>query len=527
MIIEIIIFLVTSIVAYSLYSYKKYHNYFKQRDVKYLPGIPIFGNAFKSTFLFKHLWEDIDEIYRAFPNEKYVGYIEGMTPIIVVRDPDLIKSITVKDFDHFTDHRHFFTEETEPLFGGSLLMMRGERWRDMRTTLSPAFTGSKMKLMMPFMTEVSNNIINYLKEHQGEDIDAADLMRRYTNDVIASAAFGLQVDSLKDKDNEFYTIGQTLLNFTGTQRLIMYIYEVFPQLGKVLGLKFFPDRTVNFFREIVTSTMEYREKNKVERPDMIHLLMQASKGNLKQNSADSTEKDVGFAIAEDITNTQGKIRDWSLTELTGQAFAFFAAGFETSSTILTMCSHELAINPDVQEKLYQEIKEFKERNSTLTFENVGQLKYLDCVLNETFRKWSPALIMDRVCTKPYELPPPKEGSKPYRIKPGDIIYNSVNSIHLDPKYYPQPKTFDPERFSEENRHKLKPFTFMPFGIGPRNCIGSRFALLEIKVFLYNLILNYKILKCKQTTDPIELMPGDFNVKAKGGSWIKLEARSSI
>ncbi|XP_049869526.1 cytochrome P450 9e2-like [Pectinophora gossypiella] len=523
MIIEILIFLLTSLLGFFVYSHWNATNYFKKRGVKCLPGVPIFGNAFNSTVAKKHIVDDLNNVYKAFPGERYVGYIEGTAPIVLIRDPELIKQITVKDFDHFVDHKQFFPEDIEPLFGGSVLMMKGDRWRDMRTTLSPAFTGSKMRQMMPFMTEISNNIVEYLKENvtPNDDLDVGDLVRRYTNDVIASAGFGLQINSLKDKDNEFFKLGQEMFKFGLYERFMFFITAQFPKLTKKLNLKVFPQKTTDFFQNIVVSTIEFREKNGVERPDMIQLLMEASKGNLTHTN----EKDnVGFATVDEALKPQGKIRDWTLTELTGQVFIFFVAGFESAATAIVMAIHELAVNPDVQEKLYQEVKHFKETKGNLTYDNIVDLKYLDCVLNETLRKWSAALIMDRVCTKPYELPPPREGGKPFPLKVGDIVYNMVNTIHMDPEYFPEPEKFDPDRFSDENKHNIKPFTFMPFGMGPRNCIGSRFALLELKVLLYSIVLNFKILKGPKTSDPIKLEAADFNIRAVGGTFVRLQER---
>ncbi|XP_026324779.1 probable cytochrome P450 9f2 isoform X2 [Hyposmocoma kahamanoa] len=473
------------------------------------------------------MFEDMDAVYRAFPDEKYVGYIEATTPIIMVRDPELIKNLTVKDFDHFMDHRQFFPEDIEPLFGGSVLMMQGEKWRDMRMTLSPAFTGSKMRHMMPFMTEISQNVITYLKENlkENEDVDVGDVIRRYTNDVIASAGFGIVVNSIKDKDNEFFKLGQGIFKFSVWQRILFFVATMWPNFYKKLRLPVFPKKTIDFFKTMVTSTIDYREKNNVERPDMIQLLMEASKGQLKGNSNEDEKDSVGFATVEEALKPQGVTRKWTTNELTGQVFIFFVAGFESSGSTLVMGIHELAINPHVQDKLYQEIKEFKIKNSALTYDNISELKYLDCVLNETLRKWSPALILDRCCTKAYELPPVREGGRPFKLKPGDIVYNVVNSIHLDEKYWPEPEKFDPDRFSDENKRSIKPFTYMPFGVGPRNCIGSRFAILELKVLLFDLVSNYKIVKSEKTLDPIVLEPSDFNIKPKGGSFVRLEKRA--
>ncbi|CAK1596574.1 unnamed protein product [Parnassius mnemosyne] len=522
MIVEILVFIVMTLIVYYTYIHKRMHKYFLDRDLKYNPGIPLFGNVFQSTFLKRHMVEDIDAVYREFPNEKYVGYIEGTSPIILIRDPEVIKHITVKDFDHFVNHKMFFPEDIEPMFGDSIFMMKDDKWRDMLTMLSPSFTGSKIRQMMPFMTDISKNVIQYLKDHISEDIDVGNLMRRYTNDVIASCAFGCQVNSLKDKENDFYKIGQALFTMNSTwQRFKLFFVMHIPKVARLLGMQVFTQEYSSFFNNLITTTMEHREKYNIERPDMIQLLVQASKGNLKPENVNIKDD---IVVEAEKLKQHGALKQWTQRELASQLFIFFLGGFESSATALTMCIHELAINPVIQKKLYEEIKSFKEKNSSLVHENINDLKYLDCVINETLRRWAPALIMDRVCTKAYELPQPREGGIPCKLRPGDVVYNVVNSIHMDPKYYPDPEVFDPDRFSDERRHEIKPFTFMPFGIGPRACIGSRFALLELKVLIYHLILNFKILKCNKTTDPIVLKPQEFNINAIGGTWVRLENR---
>ncbi|VVC86598.1 unnamed protein product [Leptidea sinapis] len=495
-------------------------NFFTENGLKYKPFYPIFGNNLQSTFKQKHMVEDLDEVYRAFPNEKYVAYMEGGKPHLLIRDPDLIKQITVKDFDHFVDHKEFFPVEVEPLFGNSVFMMKGERWRDMRSTLSPAFTSSKMKLMMPFMTEISNNIVKYIKDHSDEEIDIDQVIRIYTNDVIASTAFGLQVNSLKDINNDFYKAGQEFFKIPFLRRILFVIAVICPSILKTFNLSVFPKKTSRFLSNIVISTMEYREKNNIERPDMIQLLMETSKGSLKTEKGEDDETGLAPFVENHRSTTK-----WTPDELAGQVFIFFIAGFESSASTLVLCLHELALNYEVQDKLYQEIRNYEEKNGKLVFEKINELNYLECVLNEALRKWSVALALDRMCTKTYELPPPREGGKPYTMKPGDLLLCTVNSIHMDPKYFPDPKAFNPDRFLEENKHKIKPFTFLPFGAGPRNCIGIRFAMMELKVLLFHLVANFEIQKCEKTQDPAELAPLDVIIAAKGGSWVKFVPRN--
>lgn len=93
--------------------------------------------------------------------------------------------------------------------------------------------------------------------------------------------------------------------------------------------------------------------------------------------------------------------------------------------------------------------------------------------SETLRKWSPAVFVDRICTKSYVIPKSKEGEMDIRIEKGESVWIPIFAIQRDPKYYPDPEKFDPERFSEENKHNIVPYTFLSFGAGPRNCIGKK------------------------------------------------------
>lgn len=158
----------------------------------------------------------------------------------MIRDPDLIKQITIKDFDHFVNHRSLFDEtEDKNLFAASLFLMKDNKWKDMRSTLSPAFTGSKMRSMFQLMNEVAQGSLEYLKKQkevyskEGFEFEIKDFITRFTNDIIASTAFGLQVNSYVDKDNEFYKMGKKVTTFTFLQNLKFMMVAHFKKLMKV------------------------------------------------------------------------------------------------------------------------------------------------------------------------------------------------------------------------------------------------------------------------------------------------------
>lgn len=135
-------------------------------------------------------------------------------------------------------------------------------------------------------------------------------------------------------------------------------------------------------------------------------------------------------------------------------------------------AHELALNEDIQQKLYAEVKSVYERlgGSPITYEALQSMKYMDQVVSETLRRWPTAAAAERSIGKPYVL---EDGSKnKISLQTGNGIWIPIIAIHLDEQYYPNPYKFDPERFSDENKQKIKSGTYIPFGLGNRNCIVS-------------------------------------------------------
>ena len=129
-----------------------------------------------------------------------LGTFEFKTPAFMLRDPELIKRITVKDFDYFMDHRTFFTAESDPLFANALVLLTGQKWKDMRATLSPAFTGSKIRNMFSLI-----GVCTIKTQLYGENnmFDKKDFFSKFTVDMIATCAFGIEVNSFKNPENDF------------------------------------------------------------------------------------------------------------------------------------------------------------------------------------------------------------------------------------------------------------------------------------------------------------------------------------
>ncbi|XP_018302071.1 cytochrome P450 9e2-like [Mycetomoellerius zeteki] len=499
----ILLSLLTGAIAIYYYFFKNL-NFFKKYGIAHIPPWPIVGNMGPVFLRQISLAENIQKVYYLNKDAKYVGYFDGMNPIVMIRDPDLIKAIGVKNFETFPDHRAFVDEANDPLFGKNLFSLRGERWRDVRTLLSPAFTSSKMKTMFKLMSDCAANFTDYLANLPADKniIEMKNCFTRYTNDVIATCAFGVSVDSMRNPNNEFYVYGKEATTFGTLRTIKFYITRSMPHVAKMLGIRFVSNRIGEFFKDLVRSTIDIRDTKNIVRPDMLQLMMETR-------------------------GKRGLKKELTIEDMTAQAFIFFFGGFDTVSSLMCFTVHEIAVNPDVQAKLRDEVDDaLKTNNGDLTYEVLNGMQYLDAVINEALRKWPIAAFLDRINVEDFELPPALPGDKPFLLKKGMNVWFPVYGLHRDPEYFEKPDEFYPERFLDENKKDINSAAYIPFGLGPRMCIGNRFALLETKVMLFHLLSRCELKMCAKTSHPLQLSKTNFAMLAEGGFWLKIQARDN-
>lgn len=217
--------------------------------------------------------------------------------------------------------------------------------------------------------------------------------------------------------------------------------------------------------------------------------------------------------------------DWHDDDFVAQCMIFFLAGFTAVTGGVGFLVHELACNPDIQKRLHTEVTETLQelKGEPLSYEAMQKMKYLDMVVSETLRRWSLGPANDRYVNKPYVLE--KHNGTKVQLNVGDGVWLPTYAIQMDPQYFPNPEKFDPERFSDENKGSIPSGVYSPFGIGPRNCIGSRFALMEIKAMVVYLLVNFTVAKCAKTQDPLVLKKGtNINTEPENGFWAELRPR---
>ncbi|XP_069699320.1 cytochrome P450 6j1-like [Periplaneta americana] len=176
---------------------------------------------------------------------------------------------------------------------------------------------------------------------------------------------------------------------------------------------------------------------------------------------------------------------------------------------LTYALYELALNPELQGRLREEITEvLTGHDQQVTYESIQQMIYLDMVVSETLLKYPVLGFLDRECLKDYELSHPS-GKGTFTLPAGTGVYIPLLGIHRDPKYYPDPENFNPENFSKENKKARHKQAFLPFGDGPRQCLGYRFAYIQIKSGLINILSRYEVAPCEKTPVPLRFEPKSF------------------
>ncbi|GAB0099407.1 hypothetical protein DMENIID0001_152630 [Sergentomyia squamirostris] len=382
---DIVAFLAFCAVGLHLYIQHIY-SYWEKRNVKFAKPIFPFGNLKNAVVLKQTFQEIFTDLYYS-TSEKILGVYTTTKPALLVRDPELLRFILIKDFQYFHDRGVYSNEATDPL-SGHLFSINGEKWRNLRSKITPTFTSGKLKGMFTTVLDSGRSLEEFLSQHLDKEIEMRDLMARYATNVIASVAFGLDVDSIKDPTATFRIMGKQFFDPNLRNLLRFACLFMLPHFGRMFRVKSVDKNYEDFIFSMVRETMNYREKNNVQRKDFMQLLLQL-KNTGKVGSDDNWN----------IQSTGNNATTLTFTELAAQAHVFFLAGFETSSTTISFFLYEIAKHPDIQAKVQAEIDEvIKKHNGEITYEALMEMKYLESCIDESLTFASPTMC---ICT--YEL----------------------------------------------------------------------------------------------------------------------------
>nr|CAD7418480.1 unnamed protein product [Timema poppensis] len=369
--------------VYLRYSYS--YGYWKRKGITYIP-VPtsIFGHVGDLILSRKPAGTVMMDLYNKLEGKPYGGIFTITSPVLLVRDPEIIKQVFVKDFDHFVDRPLTIHEKINPL-EGNLFMLKGDRWRWLRTKITPTFTSGKLKMMFHVLSDCASEMNAYVStvaNIQGS-LEFREVIAKYTTDIIGTCAFGLQFNSLKNPDSEFRAMGRKIFQASAIKKAKILLAKAFPFLAELFNISFFDKEASNFFLNVVNDTVEHREKNNISRNDFLQLLIQLkNKGHLAEDRTSGKEDSHLYYKIGNGESRNDKEFELNDGLLAAQCFVFFLAGFETSSTTVSFCLYELALNPEVQERLREEVDTVLHKyKGAITYEVIQEMDYLSRVVD--------------------------------------------------------------------------------------------------------------------------------------------------
>ena len=458
------------------------------------------------------------------------GTYTFLSPILNVSDADTMGRIMVKDFKYFPQR---FADGTQahPTTKLFLTVVNGEEWKRQREAMTPSFSPAKIKHMFTLMKSCVESMEKAVKKkirsRSSAELDTRSLYGKFSLDVIAKCCFATDTRCHESTDSIFFKHAHLLFEIKLSHILKMVLYPLwFKNWTQFTTCN---TESLNFFTN-VSKELIYRRRDQdspEKGADFFQSLIEASQSESTSEVAEGENSDLNLyrGISDEggpkKNSTEGGSQksvtkyNFSDEHIIANSVIFFGAGYETTGSLMSFASYVLATNPDIQEKLYQEIKEAQGKNggSSFDYDTINNLEYLDNFVSEALRLYTPIPRMPRVTHADYVLEY-DEGRKRVKLPKGTVLNLAFVAVNRDPEYWKEPMTFDPDRFSKENQKNINPFTYVPFGAGPRYCIGMRFALLEIKLAFASQISKFKFSKSSRTDQSLKYARNMFLLQTK-------------
>lgn len=453
------IFIIFCLILLILICHYKSYTYWGRRNIKHDYPIPIFGNHFKNIFGLRTEIEMGKEMYRKYPNERLVGYYRCNTPVLIIRDPDLVKHILVNDFVSF--YGRGLGRDHEEMLMLNLFHSHGELWQLLRHAISPTFTSAKLRAMFPLIQKCTVRLQAVAQElSEGrKEISAHELMARYTIEFIGSCGFGIDMNTLNTDKSLFVELGKIIFTKTKWQIFFLALREFLSKNSFIKNISVARNEIITTIMYLMNNIRKVRNEKQIQRNDFVDILLKLEKEKVVEAESILRKDENGVPVKIKLNYTE--------THTAAQLFIFFAGGFETSATTLSWALHQLAYHQDVQRKAQEEIDKTLQKYNGICYDAVTELSYLNMIIKEAIRTFTPAGYISRECMKKCVIP-----GTDITIDPGVLINIPVQAIHLDPQNFDNPDEFRPERFIPEEESKRHKYAFLPFGGGPRKCIGK-------------------------------------------------------
>ncbi|MCC7224654.1 MAG: cytochrome P450 [Chitinophagales bacterium] len=359
--------------------------------------------------------------------------------VYIVHSPQAIKYILQENYKNYHKGRGY--ELLTYFLGKGLLTIEGEAWHRQRRLIQPAFHREKLQSLAQVTANCTMNLLREWQKREGETINFTQEMGRLTIDIVSRVLFGTQI-APDIVQSVWHSVN--ILNGLAANRLRSpIIWPFWLPLISNFKAKWYIEK----MNKIMYGLIRDRRQNPTDGHDLLNMLLEAR------------DEETG----EGMNDRQ--LRDELMT--------IFVAGHETTVNALSWIWYCLKKNPDTEQRLRAE-------NDTIlgtqmpNFDNVSRMAYNTNVINEGMRLYPPAMFVGRKAMAADQI-------CGYDIRPGHTIVVNIYGAHRNPKYWDKPNDFMPERFDSFAIKGDNRFVFLPFGGGPRICIGNNFAMLEMQI----------------------------------------------
>ena len=373
----------------------------------------------------------------------------GERSVCLLNHPDFIKKVFL------TAHQNFNKPEAlkasnRGYWGDGLTTLEGERWRRMRRLMQPAFHHQHIGCFAEMMVACTQEMMAGWRP--GDQLDIHQEMLTLVTRIAARVIFDAELEAYVTPATHTKRAGIIpMKEANGVQ------YPVTLIKGQTDSIQITRPRAGRKMKQTL-KLIEERFAGLEERQDMLSFLLQAG-------------AKLGCPL--------------SLEEVVGETIQMLFAGHLNTPRVLYWLWYALAKNPEVERKLYTELESVL-GGRTPDVEDLPQLPYLEMVIKETMRAYLPSGVsFQREVIDPVEV-----GG--YTLAPGTMIWVDVHLLHHDPRNFPDPGRFWPERFSQENGHPISKYAYLPFGVGPRTCIGNHFAMMQMRLIAAAIAQTYQL-----------------------------------
>ncbi|XP_014203629.1 cytochrome P450 6g1-like [Copidosoma floridanum] len=486
----LLFFAFAALLSIYLYLVRNY-DHWRTQKVPTAPGVlPGFGHALPLLTLRENFGTLISRLYARMGLRSMYGCYLLQTPALLIREPHLLKAVLRSDFPSFRNNLLSVHGDLDPVMANNPFFARDDLWRESRVRLSANFSGKRMRFVFANSALACQKLQDFVDRRIGTaaEFESRDLFARVSGEVVASTVFGIDSRGFEDapERDSFARVAARFFEPTVGNAARLAVRFFLPRVADRLGVGFLTREMDRFVRRrlgaFVKSTL---------------------------HSGRPLEQCYQFPLDLDGLDEDA---------VTAQATSLLFDGYEACTNVLSFMMYRLAGNAEVQTRAREEVA--RVLAGELSYEGVKGLEYLEWVVMETLRMNPVFGDLSRVCTRETVL----EGSDGLscRLRPGDVVLMSPESLHMDEEYWPRPGVFDPERFASENRVKLSRYAFLGFSEGARMCPGKRMGLMIVKTVAAAVLQRYSIEVAERSRGPLKLNPNSFASVVEGGLWIRLK-----